>query len=165
MMDCTRKWRSNSQQVVFPSQFARLLVEYQEHPESKSLAPDGGPCRAETGGLLKRAHIVAGELRYVGKETDRKWEEGDDISLLEFKTTEYGRASRVVASEEVKRAIAEIGINRCARESGFDRKNFVRKLVRDIPVKRNSYEEFERWLRSRNKVKASFNDSISLAGA
>ena len=26
------------------------------------------------------------------KETDRKWEEGDDISVLEFKTTEYGRA-------------------------------------------------------------------------
>jgi hypothetical protein len=28
--------------VVFPSQFARLLIEYQEHPEAKSLAPDGG---------------------------------------------------------------------------------------------------------------------------
>ena len=38
------------------------------------------------------------------------------------------------------------GINKCARESGFDRKNFIRKLVRDIPVKRNSYNEFVRWL-------------------
>jgi hypothetical protein len=28
----------------------------------------------------------------VGKETDRKWEEGDDISVMEFKITEYGRA-------------------------------------------------------------------------
>ena len=35
-----------------------------------------------------------------------------------------------------------------ARESGFDRKNFIRKLVRGIPVKRNSYEEFVRWLQS-----------------
>ena len=50
----------------------------------------------------------------------------------------------VVASEEVKKAIKDIGINKCARESGFDRKNFVRKLVRDIRVKRNSYAEFER---------------------
>jgi hypothetical protein len=33
-----------------------------------------------------------------------------------------------------------------ARESGFDRKNFIRKLVRDIPVKRNSYNEFVHWL-------------------
>ncbi len=66
----------------------------------------------------------------MGKETDRKWEEGDDISVLEFKTTEYGRARKVVASEEVKRDIRSIGINKCARESGFDRKNFVRKLDR-----------------------------------
>ncbi len=34
----------------------------------------------------------------------------------------------------------------CARESGFDRKNFIRKLVQGLPVKRNSYEEFVRWL-------------------
>ena len=31
-----------------------------------------------------------------GKEADRKWEEGDDIGVLEFKTTEYGRSKRVV---------------------------------------------------------------------
>jgi hypothetical protein len=32
------------------------------------------------------------------------------------------------------------------RESGFDRKNFIRKLIRGIPIKRNSYNEFVRWL-------------------
>src|SRR5437667_507670 len=77
-----------------------------------------------------------------------KWEEGDDISVLEFKTTEYGRSKKVVASEEVKQAIRKIGINKCARESGFDRKNFIRKLIRGIPVKRNSYNEFVRWLQN-----------------
>jgi hypothetical protein len=35
------------------------------------------------------------------------------------------------------RKIKEIGINKCARESWFDCKNFIRKLVRDVPVKRN----------------------------
>jgi hypothetical protein len=147
MVDPTRE-KNPPYNVVFPSQFARLLIEYQEHPESKSLAPDGTPCKANTTGLLQRAHITAGEFRYVGKETDRKWEEGDDISVLEFKTTEYGRARRVVASDEVKNDIRKIGINKCARESGFDRKNFVRKLVRGLPVKRNSYNEFVRWLQS-----------------
>ncbi len=132
--------------VVFPSQFARLLIEYQEHPEAKSLAPDGSQCRADTAGILKRTNVIAGEFRYVGKESDRKWEEGDDISVLEFRTTEYGRAKKAVASEEVKRDIRDIGINKCARESGFDRKNFVRKLDRGLPVKRNSYNEFVRWL-------------------
>jgi hypothetical protein len=147
MVDCTKE-KNPPHNVVFPSQFARLLIDYQNHPEAKSLAPDGGPCEAETRGLLRRAHVVADELRYVGKETDRKWEEGDDISVLEFKATEYGRAKTVVASEEVKKNIERIGINKCARESKFDRKNFVRKLVRGLPVKRNSYDEFVRWLQS-----------------
>lgn len=134
--------------MVFPSQFARLLIDYQEHAESKSLAPDGTPCKADTRGLLQRAHIIAGGLRYVGKESDRKWEEADDPSILEFKMVEYGRTGKVLASDEVKNDIAKIGINKCARESKFDRKNFVRKLVRGLPVKRNSYEGFLRWLQS-----------------
>jgi hypothetical protein len=145
MVNCIKR-KNIGNNVVFPSQFARLLIEYQEHPEAKSLAPDGSSCSRETRGLLKRAHIIAGEFRYVGKETDRKWEEGDDLSILEFKTTEYGRSQKVIASEEIKERIAEIGINKCARESGIDRKNFIRKLIRDIPVKRNSYTEFVRWL-------------------
>lgn len=114
------------------------------------MRPDGTACRADTKGLLKRAHISAGELRYVGKETDRKWEEGDDISVLEFKATEYGRAKMVVASEEVKADIKKIGIKRCSRESGFTR-FFVRKLLRRRTVRRKSYDEFVRWLRTRRK--------------
>ncbi len=46
------------------------------------MALDGSPCTAETRGLLKRAHIIAGEIRYIGKETDSKWEEGDEISVF-----------------------------------------------------------------------------------
>ena len=94
--------------VVFPSQFARLLIDYHEHPEAKSLAPDGTPCKADTRGLLQRAHVLAGEIRYVGKETGGKWEEGDDISLFEFASTEYGRSARVIASEEVKRSCCSV---------------------------------------------------------
>jgi hypothetical protein len=154
MLDCTKE-NNPIYNVVFPSQFARLLLQYQQHPEAKSLAPDGTQCKSDTRGLLKRAHVIAGEFRYVGKETDRKWEEGDEISVLEFTTTEYGRTTRVVASDEVKSDIIKIGINKCARESGFDRKNFIRKLVRYIPVKRSSYNEFVRWLhlyKSENQV-------------
>ena len=147
MMDCNKAHDNIPYNVVFPSQFARLLSQYTDHPEAKSLAPDDTPCAADTKGLLKRAHVIAGEFRYIGKETDRKWEEGDEISLLEFAATEYGRTTRVVASEEIKGAIQDIGINKCARESGFDRKNFIWKLVRGVPVKRNSYNEFVGWLK------------------
>jgi hypothetical protein len=82
----------------------------------------------------------------VGKETDRKWEEGEDPSVLGFAATEYARIGNVLASEEVKHKIKEIGINKCARDSGFDRKNLIRKLLGNIPVKRNSHTEFLRWL-------------------
>ena len=149
MLDCKKTNGSIPYNVVFPSQFSHLVVQYQQHPEAKSLAPDGSPCRADTQGLLRRAHVVASEIRYIGKETDRKWEEGDEISVLEFAATEYGRKGKVIASEEVKAVIQNIGINKCARESGFDRKNFIRKLVRGIPVKRNSYNDFVCWILGR----------------
>jgi hypothetical protein len=74
-------------------------------------------------------------------------------SVLEFKSTEFGRSTRVDASDEVKADIRRIGINTCARESRFDRKNFIRTLVRNIPVKRTSYNAFECWLQS-YKLKA-----------
>jgi hypothetical protein len=79
MVDCTKE-TDPPHNVVFPSQFAHLLIQYQAHPEAKSLAPDGTQCKSDTKGLLKRAHIVAGEFRYIGKEADRKWEESEDIS-------------------------------------------------------------------------------------
>src|SRR5579864_4916232 len=155
MLNCKKTNGNVPYNVVFPSQFAHLIIQYQQHPEAKSLAPDKTPCIADTKGLLKRAHVIAGEIRYVGKETDRKWEEGDEISVLEFAATEYGRKGKVVATEDVKAQIANIGINKCARESGFDRKNFVRKLVRGMPVKRNSYSQFVRWLQGYEVQKQS----------
>jgi hypothetical protein len=151
MVDCTKK-NKLSHNVVIPYQFAHLLIQYQEHPEAKSLAPDGTPCKKDTKGLLRRSHVIAGELRYVGKEADRKWEQGDDA--LDYKSHEYGRATKVVATEEVKNDIKKIGIKKCARESGFTR-FLVRKLLRGRIVRRNSYNEFVRWLESyRSQVMA-----------
>jgi hypothetical protein len=89
MLNCKKTTGIFSYNVVFPSQFAHLLILYQQHPESKSLAPNGTPCGPDTKGLLKRAHL-AGEIRYVGKETDRKWKEGDEISILEFAAPNTG---------------------------------------------------------------------------
>jgi hypothetical protein len=41
----------------------------------------------------------------VGKETDRKWEEGDGISLLEFAATEIRTQGKGARRAEVKAAI------------------------------------------------------------
>jgi hypothetical protein len=98
-------------------------------------------CQAETTGLLKRAHVVAGDIRYMGKETDRKWEEGEDMSVLEFAATEYGRTGKVLASQEVKDDIENIGINKCARESGFKlRRNEETRFARGRPGHRHGVQ-------------------------
>src|SRR4030088_1922635 len=52
LLNCKKTNGSIPYNVVFPSQFAHLVLQYQQHPESKSLAPDGMPCRADTQGVL-----------------------------------------------------------------------------------------------------------------
>src|SRR5271167_867610 len=86
-----------------------LLDSYQDHPEAKSLGPDGEPCQPDTRGLLQRAHIVANwPPIYIGKESDRHWEEGEDLSLLEFKAIEYKRKGYAVATDEQLARIADV---------------------------------------------------------
>jgi hypothetical protein len=136
MVDCTKE-KNPTHNVVFPSQFARLLIEYQEHPENKSLSPDGTPCEAETCGLLQRAHIIAGDLRYVGKETDRKWEEGDDFSVLDFKTTEYGREKKVVLDTSTADEIRKVGIRKTMDLTNMSQ-HTIKKLVRGEAVRRRT---------------------------
>ena len=77
--------------------FGNLFHRYTQHPEAKSLGPDGEPCKSDTRGLLGRSHIIAGKHRRIGKESDRRWEEGDDIESLLFVPLEYeqpGEAGR-----------------------------------------------------------------------
>src|SRR5256885_16046328 len=92
---------------------------------------------------------LRGDSATSGKKQSASGKRATISAFLEFRSLEYGRTAKVVASEEVKNDILNnIGINECARESGFDRKNFIRKLVRGIPVKRNSYDQFVGWLQS-----------------
>jgi len=50
----------------------------------------GEACESDTQGLLQRAHIVANwPPIYIGEESDRHWEEGEELSLMEFSAIEY----------------------------------------------------------------------------
>jgi hypothetical protein len=40
LLNCRDQIEKIPQNAVFPSQFARLLLQYQRHPEAKSLAPE-----------------------------------------------------------------------------------------------------------------------------
>jgi hypothetical protein len=74
--------------TVVPESFRIILRQYLQHPEVKSLAPDGSVCLGSTQGLLRRETIVAHKMVSIGKETDRSWEQGEDPSILDFKLKE-----------------------------------------------------------------------------
>jgi hypothetical protein len=114
-----------------PKNFFMLLNSYQNHPEAKSLGPDGNPCDSKTRGLLQRAHIIAiWPPIYFGKESDRHWEEGDDLSLLDFKVVQYTRKGNVIANDDQLARITKIpkrefmrrGINQHTLEKICERK-------------------------------------------
>ena len=50
--------------------------------ESKFCTPNGSRSTSRTIGLLARRHVVAGEVRYIGKEASTRWAGGPDPSML-----------------------------------------------------------------------------------
>jgi len=93
-------------------------------------------------------HVVAGEFRYVGKETDRKWEEGDDISVQEFTVTEYGRSKKVIAETSLADDIRAIGIRKTMELTKMSQ-HTIEKLVRGEAVKRGTYEHVLKAIQAR----------------
>jgi len=83
------------------------------HPESKSLAPDGGPCTFLSQGLLRRTPIAARGLpRFIGKETDRRWGQ-EDPSLFEPTIVEYrpNETARITTDAKLQNRIRSCGIS------------------------------------------------------
>src|SRR5579862_5989973 len=94
---------------VLVKNFFMLLEAYQIHPEAKSLGPNGKPCEFDTRGLLQRAKVTANwPIIVIGKESDRHWEEGEDLSLLEFKAIEYKRRGSAIANDDQLERIAKV---------------------------------------------------------
>jgi len=127
---------NDKQDKVVPESFRIILRLYLRRPESKSLAPDGTPCVADTQGLLKRASVVAGEIIPVGKDTDRRWEQGEDMSLVDFKVLEYWPAGNMVVADTTQiDQIARLPKKELVRRSNLDR-NTIRRILRGQPVRR-----------------------------
>ncbi len=69
---------------LLPQTLSGILWRHYLHPEDKSLAPDRKPCGPYTSGLLLRRPIHAMiPFITIGKEVERKAQEGEDISILE----------------------------------------------------------------------------------
>lgn len=99
----------------------------------------------ETRGLLQRSSVVAASRRYVGKETDRRWEQGEDLSLVEFKTVEYQGSKQAVASDEIKQQILKTGIRKLERKTGVSH-HTLEKLLKGKPVRHKTIAKILRQL-------------------
>ena len=86
-----------------PQTLANVVWRHFLHPEAKSLRPDGKHCGAYTNGLLQRRPIEAMiPFRLIGKEIERKSQEGEDISALESTGPieyQYGKTAKTHAAD------------------------------------------------------------------
>lgn len=94
------------------------MRKYLTKPEMKSLAPDGTPCKGMTHGLLQRATINANKTVPVGKETDRRWEQGEDPSMVDPDIYVYEKRTKLaIADLSERKRWSAIGVRRLIRES------------------------------------------------
>jgi hypothetical protein len=69
--------------------------------------------------LLSRTPVVVGEFVYIGKETDRRWEKGEEISILNSKITIYqlNETRRLGTDVLLQQRIRQVSIRKLAREA------------------------------------------------
>jgi hypothetical protein len=127
---------------VIPESFRIILRQYLDRREAKSLAPEGTPCAEITQGLLRRARITAGQLKPIGKETDRHWEQGEDPSMIDQNVLLYETPGKMcVAEPSERKRWSRIGVRWLIRESGFS-PTTVYKILEGKPVRRYILSSF-----------------------
>jgi hypothetical protein len=110
--------------VCLPSQAlantcGNFLEGYGWGPEAKSNGPKGEPYDARTQGLLSRVPVIASSFGYIGKQSDRRWEQGEDISLLKSQVVEYrpNETVRLSTDLSLRFDIGPVSIRQLAREA------------------------------------------------
>ncbi len=134
-----------------------ILCNYVQHPEVKSLGPDGGKCKAHTRGLLRRRVIEAGLQHCIGKEVSR-FEQGQDdfIENIDDVCIHYD-TGRAVANESLVSEIWAVGLRQTAKYSRLDRKT-IRTIANRQPVKTSTLAKIVMGLRAQ-EVKRNSEDT------
>ncbi len=97
-----------------PQTHGDVVSRYRWHPEAKSLALDGTACTSKTAGLLQRMPVTAlTPFHTIGRKTDRRRQQGEDISLLMPMLIEY-QSDRSLASDLQWRCSESSNRERCA---------------------------------------------------
>jgi hypothetical protein len=112
--------------MAMPQTFGTIFSQYVKHPEYKSLAPDGNPCDGHTQGLLKRYPVTANpEFHLIGKETERGWEQAEDISTLLPSLKRYERSTGT-ANGLLRERLQNMSLNFLQKETGLSRHTLLR---------------------------------------
>jgi hypothetical protein len=137
---------SGGQREVVPDTLRIVLQQYLNKAEAKSLAPDRSPCSARTSGLLRRVHVVATDVVPVCKETDRRWEEGEDISLIDSTVKVFHRAKGMVVADRWTRSRGtQIGPRELIRRTKLSQKA-VYAVLNGERVRQHTLDIFKRAL-------------------
>jgi len=105
--------------------FEMVFSQYLRHPEYKSLAPDGSFCMAESAGLLKRYPVTVAGIHLIGKETERGWEQAEDISTLLPSLVRY-QANRPAVKQSLQERLKQIPLRIVETRTGLSRHTIVR---------------------------------------
>lgn len=111
-----------------------VVCGYLQHAEVKSLGPDGGKCKPDTRGLLRRMEINGGLQHCMGKEVSRFDQGKDDfIENIDDACIHYDGGG-VAANATVMAAIKQRGVRKTTKQTGMDRKT-IRAIVNGGKVK------------------------------
>ncbi len=120
--------------TLTPQTLSHTIWKHFLHKEDKSLGPDGYPCGEYTHGYLLRRPVIAMlPFDYIGKEIERKAQEGEDPAIFENKgPIRYGsgRASQTRSADPAVIAKARrYGLRQLMRESKASQHSVERFLV------------------------------------
>jgi hypothetical protein len=132
--------------------FENLFHRYMQHPEAKSLGPDGGPCKADTraclgvrtslrgdtGGLVRNMIVVGKKAMISNHCCSYQWS-------MQILVRRQRDASLVRASERLIRMIKKIRIRRLVK-FGLGRR-ILEKICRPELVNADTLHEYEQKIR------------------
>jgi hypothetical protein len=82
-------------------------------------------CKADTRGLLQRYPVTASEFHLIGKETERGWEQADDISTLLPALLRYQQDTGT-AQSVLREHMQHISLDILQKETGLSRNTILR---------------------------------------
>jgi hypothetical protein len=132
--------------IVPVRSYGQILTQYLHNPESKFLGPSGKPCTPWTRGVLQRAHIIAREQHYCGKEMRRKLEQGPIDHEVDYKCKVYS-SGKVSADSEIIRKLAGLSEREIARGTGLHRK-VIRTIRHGGQVRTSTFKRVLAYLRA-----------------